>query len=45
MLFKEGDMADGIYLVKDGELEVSLKHKKEGVDPFRSHFFNSKSIV
>ena len=29
VLFKEGDMVDGLYFVKDGELEISMKYKSE----------------
>lgn len=40
ILYKEGDLADGIYFIKEGELELSIKHKKEDSDPFRLKFFN-----
>ena len=29
VLYKQGDIADGLYFIKEGELEHSIKHKKQ----------------
>ena len=29
ILYREGDIADGLYFIKEGELEISIKYKNE----------------
>lgn len=29
ILYREGDIADGIYFIKEGELELTIKYKKD----------------
>ena len=34
IVYREGDVADGIYFIKEGELEHSVKHKMSNSDVF-----------
>lgn len=45
VLYKEGDTADGMYFLREGELELSFKYKREDQDMFRSQFFNTNNIT
>lgn len=42
VLYQEGDPADGIYFIKEGQLEVSIKYKREEIDTLK-YKFNLKS--
>ena len=42
VLFKEGDLAEGLYLIKEGEFEHSIKHKTIEKDASNS---NSNRIL
>lgn len=42
ILFKEGDIVDGIYFIKEGELEHSIKHKKKDNENGHSSKFFAK---